>query len=61
MSICPICDHKLGKKRGADVIRNGEVVGYSIIWVCEIHGETKSKAELMAMGALQRVLKQAVK
>ena len=59
MSVCPICDRNLGKKRGANVIRNGEVIGYSIIWVCEIHGETKSKAELMAMGQLNRVVREA--
>lgn len=63
MSLCPKCDRKLGKKRGEKKIIKAtkfrpELEVFSVIWVCPVHGETKSKAELMAMGALNRVIRE---
>ena len=66
MSICPKCDRKLGRKRGKEIIHKAtkyrpEIRAYEVIWICPVHGETKSKAELMVMGELNRVMKSVTK
>lgn len=65
MSVCPKCDAKLGRKRGKKIVIQAtkyqpEIEAYAVIWICPEHGETKSKAELMAMGALNRVTREAM-
>ena len=63
MSICPKCDRRLGRKRGKKIVHKAtkyrpEIVAYEVIWICPVHGETKSKAELMAMGRMNRVVRE---
>lgn len=62
MSVCPKCDRKLGRKRGKKHIvpatkYRPEIVAFSVIWICPVHGETKSKAELLALGRMNRVVR----
>ena len=63
MSTCPKCNRKLKGKRGEKIVHEAtkyrpEIVAYAIIWICPVHGETKSNAELMAMGAIDRVARE---
>ncbi len=65
MSLCPKCDRKLGRKRGEKFVIKAtrvrpELTAYNVIWICPVHGVVKhTKAELLTMGALNRVIREA--